>query len=36
MKTGFGSEIHIEGLGLAMALETGRIYMPPMRGGFRG
>ena len=29
MRTGFESEIHIEGLGLAMALETGRIYMPP-------
>ncbi len=34
MRTGFGSEIHMEGLGLAMALETGRIFMPPFRAGF--
>lgn len=30
METGFGSEIHTESLGLAMALETGRIYMSPI------
>ena len=36
MRTGFGSEIHIEGLGLAMALETGRIYMPPPGEGING